>query len=109
MTDEKLTELLKQARQPEATGSLDERVLAAYRGRSRRPFWKRLLLARIAVPAPVAAVVVLAVVALGVYAVRVRRPVIYVQQQPSLVTVLNERGLEIVPAPQLRVQRRGHD
>ena len=109
MTDEKLTELLKQVRHPEATVSLDGRVLAAYRVRSRRPVWKKLLFARVAVPAPIAAVIVLAVVALGVYAVRVRRPVVYVQQQPSLVTVLEERGLEIVAAPQLKVHRRGHD
>jgi hypothetical protein len=54
MTDEKLTELLKQVRQPEAVASLDERVLAAYRVRSHRPFWKKLLLARVTVPAPIA-------------------------------------------------------
>ena len=105
MTDEKLTGLLNQARQPEATASLDERVLAAYRMRSHRPFWKKLVLARVTVPAPIAAIVVVVVIALGVYTVRARRPVVYIQQQPSLVTVLNESGLEIVPAPQLRVQR----
>jgi hypothetical protein len=56
-------------------------------------------------PRPFAAIVVVVVIALGTYALRSRRPVVYIQQQPSLVTVLSESGLEIVPAPQLRVQR----
>lgn len=62
MNDEQLRETLEQWKAPEPGQSLDARVLAAYRERVKPPLWRRLLRARISVPVPVAAAIVLAII-----------------------------------------------
>ncbi len=60
MNDDELRKTLNEWKAPEPGASVDKRVLAAYRENYARPaLWRRILLARISVPVPVAAALVL--------------------------------------------------
>jgi hypothetical protein len=58
--DRELKSLLCEWRAPEVTGSLDQRILTAYRRQFHaRPWWRRWLTGSISLPVPVAAMAVL--------------------------------------------------
>lgn len=69
--DRELKSLLCEWRAPEVTGSLDQRILSAYRRRfHHRPWWRRWLTASISLPVPVAAIAVLLLCATSYLAMR---------------------------------------
>ncbi len=73
--DRELNSLLKQWQAPTASAALDIQVTAAYRREIHRPpFWQRVFTTRIAVPVPVAAIMLVALAATTFLAVRSFQP-----------------------------------
>jgi hypothetical protein len=71
MEDRELKSLLCEWRAPEVTGSLDQRILTAYRRQFHaRPWWRQWLTGSISLPVPVAAMAVLLLCATSYLAVR---------------------------------------
>jgi hypothetical protein len=69
--DRELKSLLCEWRAPEITGSLDPRILTAYRRQfHHRPWWRRWLTGSISLPVPVAAIAVLLLCATSYLAIR---------------------------------------
>ncbi|HEY7544993.1 MAG TPA: hypothetical protein VID27_08930 [Blastocatellia bacterium] len=68
--DEEMRALLESWKAADAPASLDHRMMAAYRREMSPPFWKRALASSIRVPLPVAAAVILLLLALGIVALR---------------------------------------
>jgi hypothetical protein len=69
--DRELKSLLCEWRAPEVTGSLDQRILTAYRlPFHHRPWWRRWLTGSISLPVPVAAIAVLLLCATSYLAMR---------------------------------------
>jgi len=71
--NEKLRSLLRTWQAPDAPSALDTRVLAAYRRRNTLPTWRRMVTATIPVPAPVAMIFVVLLLASALLAARALR------------------------------------
>ena len=104
---DRLSELLKEWRQPEPSPELDDRVVEAYRaatwGRGPRG-WKRVLGARVSIPVPVLALAALLVIALLLWMRPAAAPAATAPAPPShpgveqnVVTSLSATGFQPLP------------
>ncbi len=84
--DEELKDLLGQWQTPNSFDALDQRVLTAYRQRSRPSLWRRLLTASIRVPAPVMAAAMLLMLFSAAVALRAlsHEPQLVLQSAPPV-------------------------
>ncbi len=107
--DEGLRRVLGEWRAPETPASLDARVMASYRRHTSPPWWRRVFAAKIAVPVPVfAAVLVLLAAALWVTrATPPERRVAPVMEPAVVVTSFDEPGFRPLPKGEIRVLRKG--
>jgi hypothetical protein len=100
--DDKLRAVLREWEAPEPNPAMDARVMAAWRG-TRRPAWKSIWTARVSIPVPVLAALLLAA-ALLLLKFSVMRPAdVSPAQAGGYVTQLNATGFQPVPNGEARV------
>jgi hypothetical protein len=118
MESDPLRSILHQWEAPEPTLGMDARVLAAYRSAQRRSLWRRIWTARVTIPAPVLAA--LLIVVLGALAIQIRsswlaprQPVgsgpelVLVPRGGGYVTRLDATGFQPLPNGTARIVRAG--
>jgi len=102
MDDDKLRAVLREWEAPEPHPAMDARVRAAWRG-LRQPAWKRIWRARVSIPVPILAALLL-VAALLLMKFGVARPTAVAPSQTGgYVTQLNATGFQPVPNGEARV------
>jgi hypothetical protein len=103
MDDDKLRAVLRAWEAPEPNPEMDARVRAAWRA-LHPPGWKRIWTARISVPVPVLAMLLLIAALLAVKYGAARRSTAETPSRPgSYVTQLNAAGFQPVPNGEARV------
>ncbi len=103
MNDDELQEALQKWEAPPPGASVDKRVLAAYRKNyARIPLWRRMLAARISVPVPVAALLLIATAAW--LALPSRQASAPAQPAPVAIRPAPAPAREPVMAQQLRIE-----
>jgi hypothetical protein len=103
MEDDQLRAVLREWEAPEPNSSMDARVRAVWRA-SHPPAWKRIWLARVSVPAPVLAVLLLVVAFLLVkFGVARHSTAETPSGNGSYVTQLNATGFQPVANGEARV------
>jgi hypothetical protein len=93
--DPRLKRLLQEWEVPKTPDTLDQRVLG-----QAKPWWRILMSSRVRIPLPVAVAFTVALVWLGVLAVRDRIPVV-----EPLRTTYDLRGFQPVNAVSVRIER----
>lgn len=102
MEDDKLRAVLREWEAPEPNPAMDARVRAAWRG-AHRPAWKSIWTARISIPVPVLAALLL-VAALLLMKFGVARPTeVAPSGSGNFVTQGNASGFQPVPNGEARV------
>jgi hypothetical protein len=89
-----LRAVLREWKAPEPSAGLDERVRAGFRTAQRPSPWARFWSARVSVPVPVLAAVVLLVAVVWLVEFRPAPPA---PRQPGVVTRLEATGFQAVP------------
>lgn len=89
-----LRSVLREWKAPEPSEALDERVRGAFRVLRAPSLWARFLRARVSVPVPVLAAVVLLIAVAWLVEFRPATPV---PRQPGVVTRLEATGFQPVP------------
>ncbi len=106
-----LRSVLREWEAPAPSSALDERVRAAYRAKQRPAWWRRLLMARVSIPVPALAALLLLMLGVWWFQFRPRpavvQPVAWEPPAGGYMTLMEPAGFRALPHGAVRVIRAG--
>jgi hypothetical protein len=103
-----LSSVLREWATPEPSGAMDARVRAAYKARYRASWWRRFLSARVSIPVPVLAALLVIVTAFWLqFRAQPPRPGAVAPTGEGYMTRIEAAGFKPLPDGETRVIRSG--